>query len=387
MRCARSRLRSRKAAVVALLMANAVALASLCVAAAPAWGDPPPKPDPSFTTTPPSVPNRSPVVIIPSAPAVGPSGAGTTSESPGLIQIIAPAVRLSRDHGAPGTTFSATVTGSAPCRLEPVKLQWDTDTPVDVDKATATANFTVPADAKTGQHKVSATCNGKVYVSTPFTVVEKPSLTIDPGKGPPGSQLQASGTGFACGDDTDTVDIALDSDVRGHGSSGRFNEQVSIPTEASVGDHTVVASCHNHPDITDHQIFTVTSTVRTTVSGLNPTPVAPVTSSAEFTPVPTTPVPTTITVSAKDVNDTSDLASYWWVLVLIAVAVALLGSVHHILKPPPVHAVSRLAGPPLVTVHETPAPGESTHALRLETRSGAHTLTVEEVNDDHSPTD
>ncbi|HEX4390243.1 MAG TPA: hypothetical protein VH084_01695 [Mycobacterium sp.] len=224
-------------------------------------------------------------------------------------------------------------------------------------------------------------------MSTPFTVVEKPSLTIDPGKGPPGSQLQASGTGFACGDDTDTVDIALDSDVRGHGSSGRFNEQVSIPTEASVGDHTVVASCHNHPDITDHQIFTVTSTVRTTVSGLNPTPVAPVTSSAEFTPVPTTPVPTTITVSAKDVNDTSDLASYWWVLVLIAVAVALLGSVHHILKPPPVHAVSRLAGPPLVTVHETPAPGESTHALRLETHSGAHTLTVEEVNDDHSPTD
>jgi hypothetical protein len=401
MRCARSRVRSRNAAVIALVMANAVALATLCVAAAPAWGDPPPRPHPSFTTTPPPVPNRSPVVIIPSAPAIGPSPAVTTSESPKLRQIIAPAVRLSRDHGAPGTTFSATVTGSAPCRSEPITLEWDSNPPVNVDKSTATANFTVPVDAATGPHKVSATCNGKVFASSPFTVVEKPALTIDPDKGPPGSQLQATGTGFACGDDTDTVDIALDSDVRGHGPSGRFSEQVSIPATAPVGDHTVVASCHNHPDITDHQTFTVTSTVTTTVPGPNPTPVAPVTSSAELTPVPATPVPATpvpatpvpptTTVSTNPVNDTSDLASYWWVLVLIAVAVALFGSVRHRLnrprppKPPPVHAVSRLAGPPLVTVHETPAPGESTHALRLETHSGAHTLTVEEVNDGHIP--
>jgi hypothetical protein len=218
-----------------------------------------------------------------------------------------------------------------------------------------------------------------VFTSSAFTVVEKPSLAIDLDKGPPGSQLKATGAGFACGD-TDTVDIALDSDVLGHGSSGRFSEQISVPTDASVGDHTVVASCHNHPDITDHQIFTVTATVTTTVSGLNSTSVVSVTSSAELTPVP----PTT-TVPIKDVNDTSDLASYWWVLVLIAVAVALLGFVYHLPKPPPVHAVSRVAGPPRVTVRETPAPGESTHALRLETHSGANTLTVEEVNDGHIP--
>jgi hypothetical protein len=390
MGCARSRLRSRKAAVIALVMANAVALATLCVAATPAWGDPPPRPDPSFTTTPPPVPNRSPVVIIPTAPATSRSPAVTTGNSPGLTQIIAPAVSLSLDHGAPGTTFSAKVTGSAPCRLGPVKLQWDSDTPVDVDKATATASFTVHADAKTGQHKVSGTCNGKVFASSPFTVVEKLALTIDPDKGPPGSQLQASGTGFACGDDTDTVDIALDSDVLGHGSSGRFSEQVSIPASAPVGNHTVVASCHNHPDVTDHQTFTVTSTVTTTVSGPNPTPVVPVTGSAKLTPVPATPAPTT-SMPTPPVTDTTDLASYWWVLVLIAVAVALFGSVRHRPdrrrppKTPPVHAVSRLAGPPLVTVHETPAPGESTHALRLETHSGAPTLTVEEVNDGHIP--
>jgi hypothetical protein len=268
-----------------------------------------------------------------------------------------------------------------PCRLGPVKLQWDTDSPVVVDKATATANFTVPADAKSGRYEVSATCNGKMFASSAFTVVEKPSLTIDPDKGPPGSQLKATGTGFACGDGTDPVDIALDSDVLGHGSSGTFSEQIIVPADAAVGDHTVVASCRNHPDITDRQTFTATSTVTTTLSKLNPTPVVTVTSSSKLTPV----APTTTTVSTTDVNDTSDLASYWWVLVLIAVAVALLGSVHHVLKPPPVHAVSRLAGPPLVTVRATPAPGESTHALRLETHSGARTLTVEEVNDGRIP--
>jgi hypothetical protein len=91
MRCARSHLRSRKAAVIVLVMANAVALATLCVAAAPAWGDHPPRPDPSFTTTPPPAPNRSPVVIIPSTPAVGVPPVATTNKSPELRQIIAPA--------------------------------------------------------------------------------------------------------------------------------------------------------------------------------------------------------------------------------------------------------------------------------------------------------
>jgi hypothetical protein len=374
MRCARPHVRSRKAVIAALVMANAIALATLCVAAAPAWGDPPSKPDPSFTTTTPSPATST------QSPATNRSPAGTTSESPEARQSVAPAVKLSTDHGAPGTTFSATVTGPPLCRLEPVKLQWDSDTPVDVEKATATATFTVPADAKTGRHTVSGTCNGEVFASSAFTVVEKPSLTIDLDKGPPGSQLKATGAGFACGD-TDTVDIALDSDVMGHGSSGRFSEQLTIPATAPVGDHSVVASCHNHPDITDHQIFTVTATVTTTVSGLNSTSAVSVTSSAELTPVPP------ITTPVIDTTDTAGLASYWWVLVVIAVAIAVLVASYRLRppKPPPVHAVSRVAGPPLVTVRETPAPGESTHALRLETHSGADTLTVEEVNDGHIP--
>jgi hypothetical protein len=107
MRCVRSHVRSRTASVIVLMMANAVALATLCVAAAPAWGDPPPRPDPSFTTTPPPVPNRSQVVIIPSAPAVGLSPVVTTSKSPELRQTIAPAIRSA--HG--GTPACAVLHG------------------------------------------------------------------------------------------------------------------------------------------------------------------------------------------------------------------------------------------------------------------------------------
>jgi hypothetical protein len=79
------------------------------------------------------------------------------------------------------------------------------------------------------------------------------------------------------------------------------------------------------------------------------------------------------------------------VIVLILVVAAVLVARHirdrHMRLHPRVHAVSRLGGPPLVTLHETPAHGESTHALRLETHSGARTLTVDEVNDDRTPTE
>jgi hypothetical protein len=49
-----------------------------------------------------------------------------------------------------------------------------------------------------------------------------------------------------------------------------------------------------------------------------------------------------------------------------------------------VEARSRPAGPLGVTVRETPAPGEATHAVRLATHSHPRTLTIREVNDDHS---
>jgi hypothetical protein len=49
-----------------------------------------------------------------------------------------------------------------------------------------------------------------------------------------------------------------------------------------------------------------------------------------------------------------------------------------------VEARSLPGGPLGVAVRETPAPVETTHVLRLETHSHPRTLTIEEVNDDHS---
>lgn len=51
-----------------------------------------------------------------------------------------------------------------------------------------------------------------------------------------------------------------------------------------------------------------------------------------------------------------------------------------------VEATSR-PGSPSAVVRETPAPGEATHAVRLATHSHPGTLTVKEVNDDHSRTE
>jgi hypothetical protein len=49
-----------------------------------------------------------------------------------------------------------------------------------------------------------------------------------------------------------------------------------------------------------------------------------------------------------------------------------------------VQAVSRPGGPLGFTVRETPARGEATHAVRLAAHSEPCTLTIREVNDDHS---
>lgn len=49
-----------------------------------------------------------------------------------------------------------------------------------------------------------------------------------------------------------------------------------------------------------------------------------------------------------------------------------------------VQAVSRPGGSPVVTARETPAPGEATHAIRLEAHFDPGSQTIREVDDDHS---
>jgi hypothetical protein len=178
-----------------------------------------------------------------------------------------PSVSLEPQQGAPTKTHvTATVSGFDAClgdgstASQTVSWQWDGEpllTSVGADGSTVT--FDVPADARpTAEHTVTASC-GETSAKAPFTVIPiaTPALTLDTGQGPRGSQLTASGTGFACGDDRVTVLWDGETAV-GDGPSGTFSIALTVPEDASLSRHTVVASCRSHADVTDTQSFVVT---------------------------------------------------------------------------------------------------------------------------------
>jgi hypothetical protein len=143
-----------------------------------------------------------------------------------------------------------------------VSWQWDDGplptSPNGADASTVT--FEVPATAAAStEHTVTASCNG-IRATAPFTVlaIADPRLRLENSQGPSGIQLDASGTGFACGDGG--VTLRWDGTrTLGDGPSDTFSVSVTIPADASTSQHTVVATCSNHPDITDSQPFTVTT--------------------------------------------------------------------------------------------------------------------------------
>jgi hypothetical protein len=183
----------------------------------------------------------------------------TVSENPSLL--------LSPEQGSPGTRVAATAKGFDSCvgsarSLSPtLSWQWDGGPlPNPTGAAGLTVTFEVPIDAKADTHTVTASC-GDRSAQAPFTVVQtaKPALTLDKNEGPRGSQLTATGTGFACGDGDDSVQLRWDANtLLSDGPSGTFSIPLKVPADASIGQHTVVASCRNHADITDSQPFTVT---------------------------------------------------------------------------------------------------------------------------------
>jgi hypothetical protein len=389
-----------------------------------------------------------------------------------LLVVLAPpalahqTLTLAPPQGGPGTPVTATTTGFGACLDAPQKmsLRWD-DHPlpatnariVNRDNGSLAADFTVPDDAFAGTHTVTALCGG-AYPTPPatFTVVstEKPTLTLDPGNGPRGSQVKASGTGFACG--ADGVQLLWDGNNLAAGPSGTFTVRLTVPSDAPIGGHSVVASCRrNHPDITDRQSFTVTSTVTTQVTEptlvLQPTSGSPgdkvqvigegfacanhsaavelswddgtqlasvsLDRSGGFDAAVSVPAdaaagrhPVRAACSDESAPAATDFTVLpivpppppsprlpppppraWWVIALIAGGVALLVLAYFLSRRRARHArlhtraqaVSQPGGPPVVTVRETPAPGEATHAVRLEAHPGPGTLTIREVNDDH----
>jgi hypothetical protein len=179
-----------------------------------------------------------------------------------------PSLTLSPRQGTPGQTLvTATTKGFDACLgggsniSQTVSWQWD-DGPLPTSPGGAdasTATFKVPpAAAASTEHTVTASCNG-ISAKASFTVlpIATPTLMLEKSQGPRGLQLQASGTGFACGDGP--VTLRWDGTTTlGDGPSGTFSVSITIPADASISQHTVVASCSNHPQITDSQSFTVT---------------------------------------------------------------------------------------------------------------------------------
>jgi hypothetical protein len=180
-----------------------------------------------------------------------------------------PSLTLSPEQGTPGRTLvTATTKGFDAClgggsSVSQVLLwQWDggplQTSPVGADASTVT--FSVPADAvPSAEHTVTAACNGTSAKSS-FTVIPiaTPALRLDKSQGPRDSQLEASGTGFACGDDR--VTLLWDGNTpMADAPSGAFSAPITVPADTSISQHTVVASCRNHPDLTDSQSFTVTA--------------------------------------------------------------------------------------------------------------------------------
>jgi hypothetical protein len=196
------------------------------------------------------------------------TGPGTANDAATFTVTAKPSLSLSPQQGTPRARVTATTTGFDAClggggssSSQTMSWRWD-GAPLPTSAAggdASTVSFDVPADAlPSDAHTVTAAC-GDTIASAPFTVnpIVTPTLRLDKGQGTRGSQLTASGTGFAC---DDGVTLLWDGKTSLTDSpSGTFSVQLTVPADASVSQHTVVASCRNHPDITDSQSFMVTN--------------------------------------------------------------------------------------------------------------------------------
>lgn len=316
-------------------------------------------------------------------PADATSGAHTVTATCGSTHASAdftvvptekPSLTLDKEQGPHGSRLTASGSGFA-CGGDRVQLLWDGESTLRSDLSDAfSVQLTVPADASTGAHTLVASCsdNPDIAASQAFTVVADTAvsagatfLSLAPRSGKPGDQVRVNGEGFTCDDNSETVELAWDDGQRfdspSTDASGNFSNSITIPISADAGGHSVLASCSDGSAAQSAE-FTV-------VDGVIPTkpPTAP--------PPPPSP---------EDGNA-------GWVIALIVAAMILAAVGAYRIwrsKPRPnksgihVDAVSSPGGPPLITIRETPAPGEVTHAVRLKTHSDPGTLIVREVSDD-----
>jgi hypothetical protein len=172
-------------------------------------------------------------------------------------------VSLTPDKGKVGTSVVLTITSSAFPLEGDYEVWWSPAITFEKNRTTVlkegsvargnmsvTASFSIP-ESKYGIHYVQfVQLATEKAVSLPFTV--KPSLTVSPSSGPPGTTVSISGTGFPAQDmGRLTVDGNLTAVAIVTNDVGSFTSEFVIP-DTSAGDHRLIAT-------TEHLAVTATA--------------------------------------------------------------------------------------------------------------------------------
>jgi hypothetical protein len=157
----------------------------------------------------------------------------------------------------------------------------------------------------------------------------------------------------------------------------------TVPDDAPARDYSVTVSCG---DAHHAATFTVVA------PKIEPTPTTstmPGHRGSEITAPPPVDVPTPAMALPPPSPPPPRTGIWGWMIALTLVVAATLVGRHlyrhrHLHSDTRVHVVTRPSGLPVTTVHETPAHGEATHAIRLEAHFDAGIQTIKEVNDDYT---
>jgi hypothetical protein len=204
---------------------------------------------------------------------------GTASVS---FTISGTSLSLSSQEGPPGTSVTATGSGFQPGETVQVFFNGaQVATPVADTTGLFRATFTIPS-LPNGNYQADAKGQSSGdTASAPFTVGGA-SVSLSASSGPAGTNVTATGSGFAPGASVRVLFADSLVDTQTADTNGSVTSNFAIP-RVVVGNYLVVMSVQNGPTAT--AAFTVTAQQGT------PTPVVTTTTTATPTPGPTQPAP------------------------------------------------------------------------------------------------
>ncbi|MFE7408003.1 choice-of-anchor G family protein, partial [Isoptericola sp. NPDC057559] len=246
---------------------------------------------------------------------------GATAEAP-LVVTAAPTVAVDPGTVPAGGTTTATGSGFTPGSDVSVQLTDGSGDPVGDpvtttagDDGTITVDVPVPADATPGDLAVVATDVTGAEATAPLQVTVAPTVGVDPGTVPAGGTTTVTGDGFTPGEDV-TVQLTDDAGAPvgdpvtvTAGDDGTITADLTVPADATPGDHTVVATDSSGATAEAGLVVTAAPTIdvdpgtvpaggTTTVTGDGFTPGEDVT--VQLTDPDGTPVGDPVTVTAGD---------------------------------------------------------------------------------------